>query len=45
MPATRTPAKFFSSLAIGAPEPFREPPVRLERLILFLPPHIAKITA
>ena len=45
MPATRTPAKFFSSLAIGAPEPFREPPVRLERMIHFIPPHNAKITA
>ncbi len=45
MPATRTPAKFFSSLAIGAPEPFREPPVRLERMIHFIPPHNVKITA
>ena len=45
MPATRTPAKFFSSLAIGAPEPFRAPPVRLERMIHFVPPHNAKITA
>ena len=45
MPATRTPAKFFSSLAIGAPEPFRCPPVRLERMIHFIPPHNAKITA
>ena len=45
MPATRTPAKFFSSLAIGAPEPFRAPPVRLERMIHFIPPHNAKITA
>jgi malyl-CoA/(S)-citramalyl-CoA lyase len=45
MPATRTPAKFFSSLAIGAPEPFRTPPVRLERMIHFVPPHNAKITA
>ena len=45
MPATRTPAKFFSPLAIGAPEPFRAPPVRLERMIHFVPPHNAKITA
>jgi len=29
MPATRTPAKFYSPLAIGAPEPFRQLPVRL----------------
>ena len=45
MPATRTPAKFFSPLAIGAPEPFRAPPVQLERMIHFIPPHNAKITA
>ena len=45
MPATRTPAKFFSPLAIGAPEPFRAPPVRLERMIHFVPPHNARITA
>jgi malyl-CoA/(S)-citramalyl-CoA lyase len=45
MPATRTPAKFFSSLAIGAPDPFRAQPVRLERMIHFIPPHNTKITA
>jgi malyl-CoA/(S)-citramalyl-CoA lyase len=44
MPSTRTPAKFFSPLAIGAPEPFRAVPVRLERMIHFIPPHNAKIT-
>ncbi|MEZ5842713.1 MAG: CoA ester lyase [Hyphomicrobiaceae bacterium] len=45
MPATRTPGKFFSPLAIGAPEPFRAPPVRLERMIHFIPPHNEKIRA
>ncbi|MBC8051034.1 MAG: CoA ester lyase [Chitinophagales bacterium] len=41
----RTPAKFYASLAIGAPEPFREKPVRLERMIHFVPPHLEKIRA
>jgi malyl-CoA/(S)-citramalyl-CoA lyase len=41
----RTPAKFFAPLAIGAPMPFRERPVRLERMIHFIPPHIEKIRA
>jgi malyl-CoA/(S)-citramalyl-CoA lyase len=45
MPSTRTPAKFFAPLAIGAPEPFRALPVKLERMIHFVPPHNAKITA
>jgi len=45
MPATRTPAKFFSALAIGAPEPYRAAPVRLERMIHFIPPHNEKIRA
>jgi malyl-CoA/(S)-citramalyl-CoA lyase len=45
MPATRTPAKFFTPLAIGAPDPWRSVPVRLERMIHFIPPHNAKITA
>ncbi len=45
MTATRTPARFFAPLAIGAPEPYRVRPVRLERMIHFVPPHVAKITA
>jgi malyl-CoA/(S)-citramalyl-CoA lyase len=45
MAATRTPAKFYSPLAIGAPEPWRAPPVRLERMIHFVPPHNEKIRA
>ncbi len=43
MSAIRTPAKHFAPLAIGAPEPFRALPVRLERMIHFVPPHNAKI--
>ncbi len=43
MSAVRTPAAFFKPLAIGAPEPFRAPPVRLERMIHFIPPHNEKI--
>ncbi len=45
MPASRTPAKFYSPLAIGAPEPLRQLPVRLERMIHFVPPHNPKIRA
>jgi len=30
---TKTPRQFFRPLAIGAPEPFRELPLRLERMI------------
>lgn len=44
MAATRTPAGFYRSLAIGAPEPLRALPVRLERMIHFVPPHVTKIT-
>ena len=45
MAATRTPAKFYSPLAIGAPEPCRTLPIRIERMIHFVPPHIEKIRA
>ena len=45
MPATRTPARFYTPLAIGAPQPLRQLPVRLERMIHFVPPHNAKIRA
>ena len=45
MTPTRTPAKFFSPLAIGAPEPFSALPVRIERMIHFVPPHNEKIRA
>ncbi len=43
MTAIRTPARHFSALAIGAPEPYRALPVRLERMIHFVPPHNEKI--
>ncbi|MGD1888381.1 MAG: HpcH/HpaI aldolase/citrate lyase family protein [Cohaesibacteraceae bacterium] len=42
---TKTPHAFFQPLAIGAPEPYREPPARVERMIHFIPPHIEKVTA
>jgi malyl-CoA/(S)-citramalyl-CoA lyase len=42
---TKTPHAFFRPLAIGAPEPFREPPVKVERMIHFVPPHIEKVVA
>ncbi len=45
MSVTRTPAKHFAPLAIGAPEPYRALPVRLERMIHFIPPHNPKIRA
>ncbi|NVK17452.1 MAG: CoA ester lyase [Methylocystaceae bacterium] len=42
----RKPAKkFFEPLAIGAPEPYREVPVKLERMIHFFPPHMEKMRA
>ena len=43
MSAVRTPAKHFAPLAIGAPEPYRVLPVRIERMIHFVPPHNEKI--
>lgn len=41
----KTPRQFFKPLAMGAPEPLREIPVRLERMIHFVPPHIEKVRA
>ena len=41
----KPPRQFFSPLAIGAPAPMRELPVRLERMIHFVPPHIEKMRA
>ncbi len=41
----KPPRAFFESLAIGAPAPYRELPVRLERMIHFLPPHVEKLRA
>lgn len=45
MSAIRTPAKHFTPLAVGAPAPLHQPPVRLERMIHFVPPHNEKIRA
>ena len=41
----KTPRQFFKPLAIGAPPPLRDLPVRLERMIHFVPPHIEKVRA
>ncbi len=43
MTSSRTPAKFYAPLAIGAPEPMRAQPVRLERMIHFVPPQNDKL--
>ena len=42
---TKTPRKFFEPLAAGAPAPFRDLPVKLERMIHFVPPHVEKLRA
>jgi malyl-CoA/(S)-citramalyl-CoA lyase len=39
----KLPRQFFKPLAIGAPVPLRELPVRLERMIHFVPPHVEKM--
>ena len=41
----RLPRNFFRPLALGAPAPLRELPVRLERVIHFVPPHNEKVRA
>lgn len=41
----KAPSAFYKPLAIGAPAPFRDIPVRLERMIHFVPPHIEKMRA
>src|SRR5712675_1811766 len=41
----KLPRNFFKPLAIGAPAPPRELPVRLERMIHFVPPHVEKVRA
>jgi malyl-CoA/(S)-citramalyl-CoA lyase len=41
----KLPRNFFKPLAIGAPAPLREMPLRLERMIHFVPPHIEKVRA
>ena len=39
----KAPRKFFEPLAIGAPRPFADLPLRLERMIHFVPPHNEKV--
>jgi malyl-CoA/(S)-citramalyl-CoA lyase len=39
----KPPRQFFAPLAAGAPEPYRELPVKLERVIHFLPAHNEKV--
>ncbi|MGE0828130.1 MAG: CoA ester lyase [Hyphomonadaceae bacterium] len=41
----KTPRSFFKPLAAGAPQPLMELPVRLERMIHFVPPHLEKVRA
>jgi malyl-CoA/(S)-citramalyl-CoA lyase len=41
----KLPRNFFKPLAIGAPAPPRELPLRLERMIHFVPPHIEQVRA
>jgi len=41
----RTPRQFFRPLAAGAPAPMRDLPVRVERMIHFVPPHLDKVRA
>ncbi len=41
----KLPVHFYKPLAINAPQPLRELPVRPERMVHFFPPHIEKIRA
>ena len=41
----KLPSNFYQPLAIGAPEPYRELPVALERMIHFFPGHNEKVRA
>jgi malyl-CoA/(S)-citramalyl-CoA lyase len=41
----KLPRRFFQPLAAGAPQPYRDLPVRLERMIHFIPPHLEKVRA
>jgi malyl-CoA/(S)-citramalyl-CoA lyase len=42
---TKPPRHFFAPLASGAPAPLRELPVKLERMIHFVPGHLEKVRA
>jgi len=41
----KLPRNFFKPLAVGAPPPLRELPLKLERMIHFVPPHVEKMRA
>ena len=41
----KLPRNFYRPLAAGAPAPWRELPVQLERMIHFVPPHNEKLRA
>src|ERR1700732_3411572 len=41
----KLPRDFYKALALGAPAPCRELPLRLERMIHFVPPHVEKLRA
>jgi len=41
----KLPRQFFKPLAVGAPAPYRELPVKVERMIHFVPPHNEKVRA
>jgi malyl-CoA/(S)-citramalyl-CoA lyase len=41
----KLPRDFYRPLAVGAPDPLRDRPVRLERMIHFVPPHVEKVRA
>ena len=41
----KAPRKFFEPLAIGAPRPYADLPLKLERMIHFVPPHNDKVRA
>src|SRR6266571_2531550 len=41
----KLPRNFFKALAIGAPAPLRELPVKIERMIHFVPPHVERLRA
>src|ERR1700724_1646226 len=45
MQGMKLPRHFFKPLAIGAPAPLFHLPVKLERMIHFVPPHIEKLRA
>lgn len=42
---TKPPRTFFAPLASGAPDPIRELPVKLERMVHFVPAHLEKVRA